>query len=421
MPDPASDDPAHQPSGRNRPPSHWADLTPAERVAAVVGQGLPGFRAKQLSAHYFGHWSAEPASWTDLSLAHRQQVGHFFPELLRPVEERQTDGGSTVKSLFRLHDDALIESVLMRYGDPPAPRHAGAGSAPPTGLAPLGSSRRTTLCLSTQAGCGMDCPFCATGQLGLRRNLSTGEIVEQVRHAGQSVAGGGLPGGPGRLSNIVVMGMGEPLANYDAVLKAVRQITTPVPDGWGVSARGVTISTVGLVPGMRRLAGEGLPITMALSLHAPDDALRDELVPMNRRFNVSAVLDAAWDYARLTKRRVSIEYALIDGINDQPSRAGRLARELRGRGDWGWFHVNVIPLNPTPGSKWTAATPEAQTAFVAALERAHVPVTVRDTRGRDIDGACGQLASGANAVPQAGWAAGSSQSEHGGSGGSGGA
>jgi 23S rRNA (adenine2503-C2)-methyltransferase len=185
------------------------------------------------------------------------------------------------------------------------------------------------------------------------------------------------------------MGMGEPLANYRSVLSAVRRITDPQPHGLGLSQRHVTVSTVGLVPAIRRLTGEGLAVTLAVSLHAPDDELRDELVPVNRRWPVAEVLDAAWGYAAATGRRVSIEYALIRDINDQPWRADALGALLSGR----LAHVNLIPLNPTPGSKWTASAPAAMDAFVRGLERHGVPVTVRDTRGSQIDGACGQLAA----------------------------
>ena len=244
----------------------------------------------------------------------------------------------------------------------------------------------------------MACPFCATGQGGLQRNLIAGEITWQVHDAARRLAAGELPGGPGRVNNIVFMGMGEPMANYNAVLAAARQVHAAAKDGLGIGARGLTVSTVGMVPRMRQLADEDLPVTLALSLHAPDDELRDELVPLNRHFNVDAVLDAAWYYASRSKRRVSIEYILIKGINDQAGRADLLARRLKARGDWGWFHVNLIPLNPTPGSKWTASRPKDERAFVQHLERAGVPVTVRDTRGREIDGACGQLAARTGAV-----------------------
>ena len=235
----------------------------------------------------------------------------------------------------------------------------------------------------------MACPFCATGQAGLTRNLSAAEIVAQVVAGARALARGEVPGGPGRVSNVVFMGMGEPLANYPQVITALRRLTDPVPDGLGISQRSVTVSTVGLVPAIRRLTAERLPVTLAVSLHAPDDELRDELVPVNRRWKVADVLGAAWEYASVTGRRVSIEYAMIKDVNDQRWRGEALARLLAGR----LAHVNLIPLNPTPGSRWTASTPAATKDFVAALEARHIPVTVRDTRGREIDGACGQLAA----------------------------
>ena len=238
----------------------------------------------------------------------------------------------------------------------------------------------------------MACPFCATGQLGLTRNLSTAEIVEQVRRGAADSRSGSLPGGSARLSNVVFMGMGEPLANYAAVVRAVRRIVEPPPAGLGISARNVTVSTVGLVPAIDRLAAEGLAVTLALSLHAPDDALRSELVPVNTRFAVDEALDAARRYATTTGRRVSIEYALIRDVNDHAWRAEALAEKLLARGR-GWVHVNPIPLNPTPGSRWTASDPGVPAEFVARLRHAGIPTTVRDTRGRDIDGACGQLAA----------------------------
>ena len=340
--------------------SHWFDMTPQQRLAAIAALGLPSFRADQISRHVFERHEADAATFTDLPAAMRDLVAEqlLFP-VLTPVARQVADGGRTVKTAWRLGDGAVIESVLMRY------------------------PRRDTVCISSQAGCAMGCPFCATGQGGLQRNLTAAEIVAQVWQAGED----------GRVGNVVFMGMGEPLGNYDRVLSAVRTIVAPVPDGLGISARSLTISTVGLVPGMKKLAGEGLPLTLAVSLHAPDDELRDSLVPVNKRFPVAAVLDAAWEYARVTKRRVSIEYALMRDVNDQVARADELARQLRSRGDWAWAHVNLIPLNPTPGSDMAASKIEQQAAFQRRLEAGHVPVTVRDTRGRDIQGACGQLAS----------------------------
>ncbi|MDT0321247.1 23S rRNA (adenine(2503)-C(2))-methyltransferase RlmN [Streptomyces millisiae] len=354
------------PRGAAKPPRHLADLSPDERREAVVALGEKPFRAKQLSRHYFGRFADDPAEWTDIPAGARERLAQeLLPRLMTVVRHVSCDDGATRKSLWRLHDGTLVESVLMRYPD------------------------RVTMCVSSQAGCGMNCPFCATGQAGLDRNLSTAEIVHQIVDGMRALRDGEVPGGPARLSNIVFMGMGEPLANYRRVVGAIRRLTDPGPDGVGLSQRGITVSTVGLVPAMRRFAEEGLSCRLAVSLHAPDDELRDTLVPVNTRWKVREVLDAAWEYAERSGRRVSIEYALIRDINDQAWRADLLGRLLKGRG----AHVNLIPLNPTPGSKWTASRPEDERAFVAALETHGVPVTVRDTRGQEIDGACGQLAA----------------------------
>jgi 23S rRNA (adenine2503-C2)-methyltransferase len=353
-------------SARARPPRHLADLDQAGRRAAVTELGQPGFRADQLSRHYFSRLTDDPADMTDLPAEVRAELAAaLFPPLLTAQRELECDGGTTRKTLWRAGDGALVESVLMRYPD------------------------RVTMCVSSQAGCGMACPFCATGQAGLTRNLSAAEIVTQVFAGARAMARGQVPGGPGRVSNIVFMGMGEPLANYASVLTAVRRITDPAPAGLGISQRSVTVSTVGLVPAIRRLTGEGLAVRLAVSLHAPDDELRDELVPVNRRWKVAEVLDAAWGYAAATGRRVSVEYAMIRDINDHAWRADRLAGLLAGR----LAHVNLIPLNPTPGSKWTASDPDVAAEFLDRLAFRGVPVTVRDTRGTQIDGACGQLAA----------------------------
>jgi len=351
---------------RGKPPVHLLDLDPAQRREAVVGLGLPAFRADQVSRQWLTRLSDDPSEWTDVPAGERETIrAALLPPLLSAVRAIDCDAGTTVKTVWRLHDGALVESVLMRYPG------------------------RVTMCISSQAGCGMNCPFCATGQAGLTRNLTTAEIVEQVVAGARSLQRGEIAGGPGRVSNIVFMGMGEPLANYAAVIGAVRRITEEQPSGLGIGARGVTVSTVGLVPRMRQLATEGVPVTLAVSLHAPDDHLRDTLVPVNTRWKVAEVLDAAWEYAETTHRRVSIEYALIKDVNDQAWRADLLADLLVGQ----LVHVNLIPLNPTPGSKWTASRPEDERAFVRRLEARGVPVTVRDTRGREIDGACGQLAA----------------------------
>src|SRR5246500_5461630 len=298
---------------------------------------------------------------TDLPAGVRAALtDEILPRLLSSERELTCDDGATRKMLWRLYDGAMVESVLMKYPD------------------------RVTMCVSSQAGCGMGCPFCATGQAGLTRNLSTAEIVAQVV-AGERL----LAHHVSRRSNIVFMGMGEPLANYRNVIGAVHRLTDPVPGGLGISQRSVTVSTVGLVPAINRLAAEGLSVRLAVSLHAPDDEARDELVPVNRRWKVAEVLSAAWDYAAATGRRVSIEYALIRDINDQPWRADRLGSLLAGH----LAHVNLFSLNPTPGSKGTASRPGVQEEFVRRVADHGVAVTVRDTRGREIDGACGQLAA----------------------------
>src|SRR4051812_533884 len=359
-----------EPRGRGKPPRHLADLTAEQRKELLVSQGLPGFRARQLSTHYFSRLVDDPAAMTDLPAADRDRlVTALLPQLMTPLRTMETDRGTTRKTLWRLFDGALVESVLMRYPD------------------------RATMCVSPQAGCGMACPFCAPGRGGLQRNMSTAEIVEQVVAGARALARGEVAGGPGRVSNVVFMGMGEPMANYKAVIGAVRRLTDPAPDGLGMSARGITVSTVGLVPRINQLADEGIPVTLALSLHAPDDELRDELVPINTRWKVGEAVEAAWHYAERTKRRVSIEYAMIRDVNDQAFRADLLGDVLTSYGDWGWVHVNLIPLNPTPGSKWTASRPEDEREFVRRLQAKGVPTTVRDTRGSDIDGACGQLAA----------------------------
>jgi 23S rRNA (adenine2503-C2)-methyltransferase len=351
---------------RPKPPKHWSDWTVEERKAQVVELGLPGFRADQFSRQWYQRLNNDTNSWTDVPAEMREVVKDLlFPELMTSIKELKCDNGATVKQVWKLFDGVLVESVLMRYTD------------------------RVTMCISSQAGCGMNCPFCATGQGGLTRNLSTAEIVEQVLAGARSLAKGEIDGGIGRVNNLVFMGMGEPMANYNSVIGAIRRLTEPAPAGFGMSARGITVSTVGLVPRMRQLAEEGIPVTLAVSLHAPDDELRDTLVPINTRFKVQEVLDAAWYYADQTGRRISIEYAMIKDINDQAWRADLLGEKLAGN----LVHVNLIPLNPTPGSKWTASRPEDEDEFVRRLKSHGVPVTVRDTRGRDIDGACGQLAA----------------------------
>ncbi|WP_278667902.1 23S rRNA (adenine(2503)-C(2))-methyltransferase RlmN [Rothia aeria] len=363
---------------RTKPPKHIADFDMAGRREFLKELGYQPFRASQLSKHYFERLVNDPAQMTDLPAQDRDEiVSRAMPQLLTPVRTLEADGGDTLKVVHRLFDGALIESVIMRYDN------------------------RVTMCISSQAGCGMNCPFCATGQQGLTRNLSTAEIVEQVvagaRYLKQmkgldKADGGSEDTRPLRVSNIVFMGMGEALANYKSTMGAVHRLIDPAPEGLGISARGLTMSTVGLVPGIRKFELEKLPITLALSLHAPDDELRDELIPINQRWKVDETLDAAYDYYRTTGRRISIEYALIRDINDQGWRADFLGKKLAQRGR-GWVHVNPIPLNPTPGSKWTASRKGVEQNFVERLRAHGIPTTIRDTRGSDIDGACGQLAA----------------------------
>ena len=338
------------------------------RKGALCKAGQPAFRAAQLANHYFGGLTRDPAAMTDLPASGRTEfVDALLPELLTEVRSLACDDGNTRKTLWRAHDGTLIESVLMRYPD------------------------RITLCVSSQAGCGMACPFCATGQGGLQRNLSD----RGDRRTGSARCPGGRDGAlgePGRLSNVVFMGMGEPLANYKRVLAAVKMITAPAPPGLGISARSVTVSTVGLVPAIEKLTAENMQVRLAVSLHTPDDELRDTLVPVNDRWKIDEVLRAARAYADTTGRRVSIEYALIRDINDQPWRAdmlGQLLREHLGQ----LVHVNLIPLNPRRARVWDASPKPVQDEFVRRVRAQGVACTVRDTRGQEIAAACGQLAA----------------------------
>jgi 23S rRNA (adenine2503-C2)-methyltransferase len=276
---------------------------------------------------------------------------------LSPVVESVSEEGDTVKWLWELADGARVETVLMHYPG------------------------RTTVCVSTQAGCAMACGFCATGQAGFTRHLTVGEIVEQAVRARRLAGSSGR-----RLSNVVFMGMGEPLANYDRCWAAVERLH----DELGLSARHLTLSTVGLVPGIARLAGERLPVNLAVSLHAANDPLRDELVPINRRYPLAVLMDACASYLEAKGRRLSFEWALIDGVNDRPSDAAELAGLARGLPLGA--HVNLIPLNPTPGFLTRGTPPAGVRAFRDRLAALGVNATVRRNRGTDIDAACGQLA-----------------------------
>lgn len=353
-------------------PTHFAELPLPQRAAAVTELGLPAFRADQVSRHYFTHYLADPSQMTDLSAAQRETLSPLLPKLITQRQCLVTDDGMTRKYLWEMGDGSLVESVLMRY------------------------PKRTTLCISSQVGCGMGCPFCATGGLGLTRNLTAGEMLEQVREAAAAAQDDAWPGGQngeGHLTNVVFMGMGEPLANFKSLQTTLERIIAPAPEGFGISPRNLTVSTVGLAPRITKLAELDLGVTLAVSLHAPDDELRNELVPMNLRYPLPEVLDAAWGFFQKTGRRVSIEYALMRDVNDQAWRAQMLADKLNAYGH-GWVHVNPIPLNSIPGSKYDASRPEVMNKFVETLVNSGIATSMRDTRGSKIDGACGQLAAG---------------------------
>jgi 23S rRNA (adenine2503-C2)-methyltransferase len=290
------------------------------------------------------------------------------------VHERRVDtAAGTEKILFRLHDGVTIETVLMRYERPDAPP-------------------RATVCVSTQAGCPLACAFCATGKMGWARDLSAGEVVEQVTHVARALRADGhnsrgdSPEARARhVTNVVFMGMGEPLLPYDTTLTAVRILTHP--EGFNLGARHITISTAGVVPGILRLAEEGLQVGLAVSLHAPDDETRGALVPLNRRYPIAALLDAVRTYIARTHRRVTFEYTMIAGVNDSAAHSAALAALLRDL----LCHVNLIPLNPVAGVDLACSSPRAIALFRDTLARGGVPVTVRDTRGSAIRAACGQL------------------------------
>jgi 23S rRNA (adenine2503-C2)-methyltransferase len=339
------------------------DLSRAE-LAELLG-GQPRYRVDQVWEGLYRHLRG-PEELTTLPRALREQLAtsEELAPALRELACSVSDGGATRKWLWELADGARVETVLMEY------------------------DRRATVCVSSQAGCAMGCGFCATGQAGFVRNLSAGEIVEQVVRAGAARvgrAGGRRAPGPDRPANVVFMGMGEPLANYPRAWAAVERIH----DDLGISARHLTISTVGIVPGIRRLAEERLPVNLAVSLHAANDRLRDRLVPINRRYPLSVLLDACRVYLRAKGRRLSFEWALIAGVNDGAGDAAELAAIAVPLG----AHVNLIPLNPTPGWPTVGSAPAAVRSFRDRLVSLGANATVRRNRGTDIDAACGQLAA----------------------------
>jgi len=358
---------------RGKPPVHLADLAPADRAAVALEHGLPGYRADQVSRHYFAHFTRDPARMTDLPAAGRAElVGALLPELVTEVRTLEADRGTTRKTLWALHDGARVESVLMRY------------------------TERTTLCVSSQAGCGMACPFCATGQLGLTRNLSTAEIVEQVRLAAAASRDGALPGGSTRLTNVVFMGMGEPLLNEDALWAAIGDLNDA--RGMGLGLRRFTISTAGVVPGIERLAARGTGVGLAISLHTADNALRDALVPLNRRYPLEVLIPAVGRYAAASGRRPTYEVVLIDGVNDADAQARQMVALLRGT----LCHVNLIPLNATAGYALRPSAPGRVQRYRDLLVRGGLQATIRESRGADIRAGCGQLRGHPAAEPENG-------------------
>lgn len=323
-----------------------------EDLGRLLGD-QPSYRVDQVwrGLHAEGR---RPSEMTNLPAALRSRLEDALPPALSPVTESRSEDGRTVKWLWRLEGGAEVETVLMHYPD------------------------RATVCVSSQAGCAMRCSFCATGQAGFSRNLTAGEIVEQVVVARRAAL-------PSRLSNVVFMGMGEPLANYDNLWAALHRIH----DDIGLSARHLTVSTVGVIPGIRRMASEDLPVNLAVSLHAANDELRSSLVPLNKRYPIAALVEACGQYVAAKGRRLSFEWALISGVNDRRSDAEELALLARPLG----AHVNLIPLNPTPGYRVRGSSPSAVRQFRDMLVDLGVNATVRRNRGTDIDAACGQLAA----------------------------
>jgi 23S rRNA (adenine2503-C2)-methyltransferase len=359
------------------------DLGPADLAALAEASGEPAYRARQL-AHWLDRrhvW--DPAAMTDLPAGLRDGLAERWAGLgLTELTHQAGDDGWTHKFLFGLAGGDAVESVLMFHP----------GSTPAAGATEPGRRARATVCISTQAGCAMGCTFCATGQFGFTRQLSTGEVVEQVARVWAA-----LPGlrpdelAPDHLTNVVFMGMGEPFANPAATWGAAHRLH----DGFGLSARALTISTVGLVPQIRRAATEPIAVNLAVSIHAPDDALRDRLVPVNRTWPIAELLAAVRDYVAATRRRVSFEYALMAGVNDSPAQGtalGRLLDRLRIPGTGGHAaHVNAIPFNPTPGGEFQAPSAAAARRFIEAVAAQGVPASLRVNRGVGIDAACGQL------------------------------
>jgi 23S rRNA (adenine2503-C2)-methyltransferase len=347
-----------QPAHRNSQfPIHLYDLDLPTLQSLLENWGQPAYRAQQLWEWLYVHLTIDFDQMSNLPRSLRQRLAaETTVGAPQVVDTLRSSDGETHKDLLGLKDGETVEAVLMRYRG------------------------RRTACISTQVGCAIGCAFCATGQMGFRRNLTSGEIVAQALHFARILRTEGE-----RLTNVVLMGMGEPLLNYEASLVAIRRLIDP--QGLKLGQRHITLSTVGIVPGINRLAGESLQITLAISLHAATDPLRDQLVPINRRYGLDALFEACYRYVERTGRRVSFEWALIEGVNDTPEQAQALAARLKGI----LAHVNLIPLNPTPGYEGRSPSHAALDAFTAELNRYHISYTVRVRRGVDIQAGCGQL------------------------------
>lgn len=346
----------------------------------------PTYRAKQIWQGLYQHLYDSPEQFTNLSKSLREKLREhlaFSPFKVKVFQD--SSDGFTRKTLFEMPDKNLIEAVLMRYGDPAdnpqitAARFASANA--PLSVNLRGAKNRRTLCISTQAGCAMGCVFCATGQMGFKRHLSSGEIIAQVLFYARM-----LKERNEVVTNIVLMGMGEPFHNYDNTMEAIDRLNDP--NGFNFGARRFTISTVGLVPQIRRFADEKRQVNLAISLHAADDASRAAMLPVNKRYNIDEVIDACRYYVSQTHRRITFEWALINGVNDSPEVAKKLAARLKGL----MCHVNAIPLNPTHGYTGQATSRERAAKFKESLEQAGIPCTIRMRRGIDIAAGCGQLA-----------------------------
>jgi 23S rRNA (adenine2503-C2)-methyltransferase len=352
------------------------DLTLTNLTSILKGWNEPAYRAEQIWQGLYQHLYSSPDQFTNIPKALRDKLSenlNFSP--LKQKLYLDSSDGQTRKTLFELSDGQVIEAVLMRYdpADSPSPSGRRAGGE--------GEKRRRTLCISTQAGCAMGCVFCATGQMGFKRHLTSGEIVAQVMYYARMLKEENLS-----VTNIVFMGMGEPFHNYNNTMSAVDRLNDSA--GFNFGARRMTISTVGLVHQIKRFADEKRQVNLAISLHAADDVERLAIMPVNKRFKIDEVIAACRYYVEKTHRRVTFEWALINGVNDTPEVAKRLAARLKGL----LCHVNAIPLNPTTGYSGQATSRERAAIFKGTLEQAGVPCTIRMKRGIDIAAGCGQLA-----------------------------